>query len=169
MAVMDGLLVRTASLSSGAIAAKSTKALSAISRTDVGGSADFRNLVSGCLIGPQGSRVLDQSKIPSGLAVHRVWVPERDSDTRRPVAYVTDHRRRAIGAVLIAIGMVAALAVLLTRAAYWLAFVPLLVAWAGAAFAGGGRTGFYEVDEDGALGEYLGRSKPDLSSMRAVK
>jgi hypothetical protein len=85
------------------------------------------------------------------------------------VANVIDRRRRTIGAVLIAIGIVAALAVLLTRTAYWLAFVPLLVAWAGAAYAGGGRTGFYEVDDDGGLGEYMGRLKPDLSSMRAVK
>ena len=113
--------------------------------------------------------MLDRSKIPSSLAVHRVWVPERDSDRRRPVAYVGDRRRRTIGVILIALGVVAALAVLLTRAAFWLAFVPLLVAWAGAAYAGGGRTGFYEGDDDGGLGEYLGRSKPDFSSMRAVK
>ena len=113
--------------------------------------------------------MLDRSKIPSSLAVHRVWVPERDSDLRRPVAYVSDRRRRTIGTVLIALGVGAALAVPLTRAAFWLAFVPLLIAWAGAAYAGGGRTGFYEVDDEGGLGAFLGRSKPDLSSMRAVK
>jgi hypothetical protein len=113
--------------------------------------------------------MLDRSKIPSSLAVHRVWVPEPDSDRRRPVAYVGDRRRRTIGVILIALGVVAALAVLLTSAAFWLAFVPLLVAWAGAAYAGGGRTGFYEVDDHGGLGAYMGRSKPDVSSMRAVK
>jgi hypothetical protein len=113
--------------------------------------------------------LLDRSKIPSSLVVHQVWVPERDSDRRRPVAYAGDRRRRTIGVILIALGVVATLAVLLTRAAIWLAFVALLVAWAGAAYAGGGRTGFYEVDDDGGLGEFLGHSKPDFSSMRAVK
>jgi hypothetical protein len=169
MTVFDGRLVRMASLSNSAVAAKSTKVLSAISHTDVGGSADFHKLPFGCLIEPQGSCVLDRSKIPSSLAVHRVWVPERDADLRRPVAYVSDRRRRTIGAILIALGVVAALALVLTRAEFWPAFVPLLVAWTGAAYAGGGRTGFYEVDDDGGLGEYLGRSKPDFSSMRAVK
>jgi hypothetical protein len=112
--------------------------------------------------------VLDRSKIPSRLAVHRVWVPERDSDLRRPVVYVIDRRRQTVGVVLIMVSVVAALAVLVMAAEFWLAFVPLLVAWAGAAYAGGGGTGFYEVDADGGLGAFMGRSKPDLSSMRAV-
>lgn len=85
------------------------------------------------------------------------------------MVYVSDRRRRTIGAVLIGVSAVAALAVPVTRAAFWLAFIPLLVAWAGAAYGGGGQTGFYEVTEDGGLGEYLGRSRPDVSLMRPNK
>jgi hypothetical protein len=45
-----------------------------------------------------------------------------------------------VGAVLIVLGVILALAVLVTRAAFWLAFVALLLAWGGAAYAGGGQT-----------------------------
>lgn len=76
------------------------------------------------------------------------------------VVYVTDRRRRIAGTALIVLGVALALAVLVTGIAFWLAFVSLLIAWAGVAYGGGGRTGFYEVDEDGKLGRYLGRSRP---------
>lgn len=113
--------------------------------------------------------MLDRSKLPSDLVVHRIWVAEDDSRPRRPIVYVSERRRRTVGAALIALGVVMALAALVTRAAFWLAFLPLLIAWAGAAYAGGGRTGFYEVTDDGRLGEYLGRSRPDVGSIRAIK
>ena len=74
-----------------------------------------------------------------------------------------------IGSAVIALGVILGLAVLVTRTAFWLAFVPLLIAWWGVAYAGGGRTGFYEVDQDGGLGAYLGRSRPELCSMRPQK
>lgn len=113
--------------------------------------------------------VVDKTKIPSSLMVSRVWIPDDKSDRRRPIAYVTERRRRIAGAVLIALGVLLGLAVLVARGASWLAFVPLLTAWGGVAYAGGGRTGFYEVADDGGLGEYLGRSRPNLDSMRARK
>lgn len=112
--------------------------------------------------------MVDKKKIPSALVVHRVWAPESESD-RRPIAYVSERRRRIAGAVLIAVGVILGLAVLVARGASWVAFIPLLIAWAGVAYAGGGRTGFYEVNEDGGLGEYLGRSRPDVGSMRPSK
>jgi hypothetical protein len=96
-------------------------------------------------------------------------VPEDDSETHRSIAHVSERRRRIVGALLIALGAILALAVLVTRAAFWLAFAPLLIAWAGVAYGGGGRTGFYEVDDDGGLGEYLGRSRPEVGSMRPSK
>ncbi len=113
--------------------------------------------------------MVDKKKIPSVLVVHRVWVPEDESDGRRPIAYVSERRRRIAGAVVIAVGVILGLAVLVARGAFWLAFVPLLIAWAGVAYAGGGRTGFYEVNDDGALGEFLGRSRPDVGAMRPGK
>jgi hypothetical protein len=113
--------------------------------------------------------VVDKKKIPSVLVVHRVWVPEDKSDHRRPIAYVSERRWRIAGAALIALGVLLGLAVLVARGASWPAFVPLLIAWAGGVYGGGGRTGFYEVNEEGGLGAYLGRSRPQLASMRARK
>jgi len=114
----------------------------------------------------KGSSVLDRSKVSAGLVVHRVWVPEHASDLRRPIAYVGERRRRIIGVVMVALAVTLALVAVVMRAELWFAFAPLLLAWAGVAYAGGGRTGFYEVGDDGRLGRYLGRSKPDLGSMR---
>jgi nucleoside permease NupC len=115
------------------------------------------------------SSVLDYTKIPSGLVVNRVWVPVNEPVHRRPIAYATEPRRRIAAAVMIALGVILGLAVAVARGPFWLAFVSLLIAWAGVAYAGGGRTGFYEVDDDGGLGEYLGRSRPDVGSMRPGK
>jgi uncharacterized protein YjeT (DUF2065 family) len=109
--------------------------------------------------------VVDKTKLPPDLVVQRIWIPEEASEARRPIAYVSDRRRRRAGAVLIAVGVILALAALVTRTATWLAFIPLLIAWSGVAYAGGGRSGFYEVDEDGGLGEYLGRSRPEVGWM----
>jgi len=113
--------------------------------------------------------VVDKTKIPSGLVVHRVWVPEGESDRRRPIAYVSERRRRSAGVMVVALGVLLGLAVLVETGYFWLAFVSLLIAWAGVAYAGGGRTGFYEVNDDGGLGEYLGRSRPELASTRPRK
>jgi hypothetical protein len=104
--------------------------------------------------------MLDNSKLPSNLVVRRVWVPKHVSDTRRPIAYVIDRPRRVAGTALIASGVVLAVYVLVSRTAFWLAFVALLIARAGVAYAVGGRTGFYELDEDCGLGRFLGRSRP---------
>jgi hypothetical protein len=35
--------------------------------------------------------------------------------------------------------------------------------------ASGQRSGFYELAPDGSLGDYLGRKRPDLKSMRGIK
>jgi hypothetical protein len=35
--------------------------------------------------------------------------------------------------------------------------------------SGGKRFGFYVLAPDGSLGEYLGRNKPDLRSMRGTR
>lgn len=113
--------------------------------------------------------MVDKTKIPTGLVVSRVWVPDDESDRRRPIAYVGERRRWIVGSALIALGALLGLAVMAARGAFWLAFVPLLIAWGGVAYAGGGPSGFYEVTDDGGLGEYLGRSRPKLESMRARK
>lgn len=112
--------------------------------------------------------MVDRSKLPRDLVVRQVWVPERDSGAR-PIVYVTERRRGIAGAGLIALGVILGLTVLAVRAAFWLAFVSLLIAWAGVAYASGGRTGFYQLSDEGGLGEYLGRARPELGSMVARK
>jgi hypothetical protein len=74
-----------------------------------------------------------------------------------------------IGGGVMALGLIEALVVLLLHATVVLAVPGLVVALAAGMYANGGRAGFYEVEEDGSLGAYLGRSKPDLDSMRARK
>jgi hypothetical protein len=108
-------------------------------------------------------KVLDPSKLPPGLAVHEVWTPIDERDDRRPIAHVGDRRRRDASLVLIALGVLVGL---LTGLAFWFGFAGLLIALAGVAYGSGGRTGFYEVAEDGGLGEYLGRTRPDVREMR---
>lgn len=107
--------------------------------------------------------MLDPSRLPSGLVVHQVWAPIDERDDRRPVAHVGDRRRRNVGLALIALGVLVGL---LARLAFWFAFAGLLIALTGVAYASGGRTGFYEVADDGGLGDYLGRAQPDLREMR---
>jgi hypothetical protein len=109
--------------------------------------------------------VLDPAKLPSGLVVRQVWAPIDERDDRRPIAQVGDRRRGIAGLTFIGAGVLLAVGGLLAGLGFWPALAGLLIAMAGVGFASGGRTGFYEVDEDGGLGEYLGRSQPDVREM----
>ena len=114
--------------------------------------------------------VLDRTKMPPDLQAHRVWVPEWESDRdRRPIAYVTEKRRRLIGGSAAAVGFLVIVALGLAHL-YYLAPVGLVVTAIGAGYGLGGRTGFYEVAEDGSLGKFIGRSRPDdIVSMRGMR
>ena len=113
--------------------------------------------------------VIDRAKIP-GFAAHRVWVPDGCSaPARRSIVYVTERRRRLIGGLLLALGLVVMLAIAVTNSPGWLLVIALLFIVPGGGYALGGDSGFYEVAEDGSLGEFLGRTKPDLRSMRGTK
>lgn len=108
---------------------------------------------------------MQQARLPSGLRVHRIWKPRYSSDGRRPIAFVTERRRRLTGGAGIAVGLIELLAVFALHAPLWLVFAGLAVSVAGGLYANGGRAGFYELEEDGTLGAYLGRTRPDLDSM----
>jgi hypothetical protein len=112
--------------------------------------------------------LLDRSKLPPDLVVLRVWAPENEQDTRRPIAHLGDRRRRLIVAVLLTVAALAGGAALVVMAS-WLAFTSLLIVWAAVAYADRGHGGFYEIKDDGSLGHFLGRSPPDLSSMKSRK
>jgi hypothetical protein len=113
--------------------------------------------------------MLQVGKLPSELRVHRIWEPRRSSDDRRPIAYVTERRRRSIGAGAMGLGLLVLVAVLLLHWNLLLMFIGLALTVAGGLYANGGRAGFYELDEDGNLGAFLGRTRPDLDSMQSKK
>ncbi len=111
--------------------------------------------------------MLQAAKFPSELRVHRIWEPRHASDDRRPIAFVTERRRRSIGAGAMALGLLVLVGVFLLHWNLVLMFIGLAISLAGGLYANGGRAGFYEVDEDGSLGAYLGRGRPYLDSMRS--
>src|ERR1700682_368458 len=112
--------------------------------------------------------VLDRTKMPPDLSAHQVWVSATASD-RRPIAYVTERRRRLIGASVAVLAFVV-MVVLGLAHLFYLAPAALVVAAIGGGYALGGRSGFYEVAEDGSLGKFIGRSRPDDTvSMRRTR
>jgi hypothetical protein len=114
--------------------------------------------------------MLDRTKLPPTLVVHRVWAPEAGSDRGlRPVAYVTERRRRLVGGLLVALGFVTLVVLLAAHAPSFTAILGMAISVAGGWYGLGGESGFYEVREDGSLGEFLGRTKPELGSMRGMK
>ena len=105
--------------------------------------------------------VLDRNKMPPDLRAHRVWIDEINSDPRPSIAYVTETRRRMIGGAVAVLGFLMIVAIPLAHLPYFLALVGLGVSAIGGTYSLGGRSGFYEVAEDGSLGKYVGRRRPD--------
>jgi hypothetical protein len=114
--------------------------------------------------------MLDRTKMPRNLWAHRVWVPADGTNrSERSIVYVTERRRRVIGGVVLGLGVVLVLATPLVHAPIGVLMVGLVISVIGGIYAASGRSGFYQVAEDGTLGEFLGRSKPELGSMRGMK
>jgi hypothetical protein len=115
--------------------------------------------------------VVDKSKLPEGLRVQMVWAPETNTDPEdRPIVLVRDRKRFWISAIpmLLAFLVGSALALLTTQRL--LLFPPLAVFALSYQYGLRGRTGYYEVSEDGSLGDYLGLKTPlGLSAMRRSK
>jgi hypothetical protein len=115
--------------------------------------------------------VVDRSKLPSDLWVRMVWSPKDPADPEeRPVALVTDRRRWMTGLVPTVVGILLLIALAIVHAPLVLLLLPMVLSVAGARYAAGGPSGYYEVREDGSLGDFLGRKTPlGLSGMRASK
>ena len=111
---------------------------------------------------------LDPTKVPSDLWARRIWVPL--SGGKPSLVEVTDRKRLMIGAVIMLLGFVVVV-VAKARNLHWAFAVSFLIVEVigGLYLAGGKRGGFYVLAPDGGLGEYLGRNKPDLRSMRGTK
>ena len=115
--------------------------------------------------------MLDKSKLPADLWVRMTWAPKEGSEPdERPIVLITDRRRLTIGLIPAVLGILLLSALFLARAPVVLLILPMAIAIVGARYGGGGKTGYYEVNEDGSLGDYLGRKIPVvLRYMRRAK
>jgi hypothetical protein len=115
-------------------------------------------------------KVLDRTKFQrSDFEPHRVWVPKAGSGPARSIVYATERRRRLKGLVIITLAVIVGLAIWVVHAPNVVLLLPAIVVGFGANYALGGRSGFYEVAEDGGVGAYLGKRTADLNSMREMR
>jgi hypothetical protein len=115
-----------------------------------------------------GSARLDQNKVPADLWARRIWVPL--SGGKPSLVEVTDRKRLYIGAVIMLLGFVVVVAVRAEHLHWAYAVSALILEVIGGLYlTGGKRGGFYVLTPEGGLGEYLGKNKPDLRSMRGTR
>jgi hypothetical protein len=114
------------------------------------------------------SAKFDRSRVPSDLWARRIWVPL--SGNKPSLVEVTDRKRLMIGAVIMVLGFVVVVAVKAANLHWAFAVSALILEVIGGQYlTGGKRGGFYVLAPNGGLGEYLGKNKPDLRSMRGTK
>jgi len=115
--------------------------------------------------------VLDKSKVPRDLWVRMTWTPKDGSEPDdRPIVLITDRRRWMIGLIPAVLGILLLSALFLARVPAVLLILPSAVIIAAARYGSGGQAGYYEVKEDGSLGDFLGRKVPPvLREMRRAK
>lgn len=110
---------------------------------------------------------MDKSKVPPDLWARRVWVPERGGPA---LVEVTDRNRLLVGALIMVAGFLVVVAVRVAHVHWAFAVSALILEVLGGLYlTGGKRSGFYVLGSDGSLGEYRGKNKPDLRSMRGTK
>jgi hypothetical protein len=111
---------------------------------------------------------LDPTKVPQDLWARRIWIPL--SGNKPSLVEATDRNRLVIGAVIMLLGFVVVVAVRAEHLHWAYAVSALILEVVGGLYlTGGKRGGFYVLTPDGGLGEYLGKNKPDLRSMRGTK
>jgi hypothetical protein len=99
------------------------------------------------------------------------WAPQEPPGIQdRPITLVTNRRRWAIGLIPAILGGILLITLALLHAPLVLLILPMVVSVAGARYAAGGRSGYYEVRQDGSLGDFLGRKAPvGISEMRRTR
>ncbi|GAC1495074.1 MAG: hypothetical protein NVS1B1_13020 [Candidatus Limnocylindrales bacterium] len=114
--------------------------------------------------------MLDRTKVASDLWIQRLWVPDGSVPGQRPLALITDKRRLIIGGAIMLVGFAVVIVARAVHAPWTVALAALILEVVGGLYAAGGnRSGYYEVAPDGSLGDYLGRKKPEVGSMRGMK
>jgi hypothetical protein len=110
---------------------------------------------------------VDKAKVPADLWARRVWVPERGGPA---LVEVTDRKRLMFGALIMGAGFLVVVAVRVARVHWAFAVSALILEVIGGLYlTGGKKSGFYVLAPDGGLGEYRGKNKPDLKSMRGTR
>src|ERR1700681_472741 len=111
---------------------------------------------------------LDPTKVPSDLWARRIWVPL--SGSKPSLVEVTDRKRLQYGAVIMLLGFAVVVAVKAMNL-HWAFAVSFLIleVIGGLYITRGKRGGVYVLAANGSLGEYLGKNKPHLKSMRGIK
>lgn len=110
--------------------------------------------------------------LPPDLVAHAVWVPTDGFPGRPSLVYATERaRHRIAGATLLLAVVVLAVVLFLGSGAVIAMAVGamLVVGIASVTYHRGGRGGFYELTDEGALGAFVGRQNPDLSNMRRFR
>src|SRR5205807_1371104 len=99
------------------------------------------------------------------------WRPADDSDrSQRPIVLVTDRPRFLIGGIPAVAALFVAVVLLLARVPVGVGFLFLIISIAAGLYARGGKSGYYDVAQDGSLGHFYGRRVPaGLSAMRRTK
>jgi hypothetical protein len=115
--------------------------------------------------------MLDRSKLPADLWVRMTWAPKEPPGIQdRPITLITDCRRWVIGLIPTILGGILLITLALLHAPLALLVLPMGVSVVGARYAAGGPSGYYEVRQDGSLGDFLGRKVPvGISEMRRAK
>jgi hypothetical protein len=115
--------------------------------------------------------LVDKSKLAGDLWVRMTWAPKDGAEAdERPIALITDRRRWVIGLIPVVLGILLLSALFLAHVPLVLLLLPMAIAVAGARYGGGGKAGYYEVNKDGSLGDFLGRKIPVvLRYMRRAK
>jgi hypothetical protein len=112
--------------------------------------------------------VLDRSKVPSDLWVRAVWEPE-PGRADKTLAFVSDRRRWVPGAAVVGSGFVLLVLIAVARLQGALMIFPLMLSVLGLHYIQGGQGGWYEVNADGSLGDFLGQRQPELTWMRLTR
>jgi hypothetical protein len=91
------------------------------------------------------------------------WTPNEAAEpNERPIVLITDRRRLMIGLIPAVLGILLLSAFFLVHVPVVLLILPMAMIIAGARYGGGGQAGYYEVREDGSLGDFLGRKIPPV-------
>ena len=103
-------------------------------------------------------------RVPGHLRAHALW-----EGSFGGVVYVTERRRRRVGAYVALLSLGLSLVLIVSHGPVLLILAGLVATAVGAGYGLGGNSGFYLVQRDGKLGNFLGRRHPNLGALRRVR